>query len=167
MYLKIDFSYANRRTLFVVIFYHPRETNSTLNLKKNLFFMYFNRIIRGVLGKLYGYRNANRLTRADVLFFPSRRPAGNGRSREIINLRVSDTGAKVMGGCARENVYRYSTTRSTARFLAGESPPRRRRARCGDRYHRAALKWIVQLVLTDNFRAEEGHQLADMSQSLS
>lgn len=36
----------------------------------------------------------------------------------------------------------------------------------GDRYHRAALKRIVQPVLIDNFRAEEGHQLADMSQSL-
>jgi len=62
-------------------------------------------------------------------------------------------------------MYIVTTTR-LARFLTGESPPRRRRARHGDRYHRAALKRIVQLVLTDNFRAEEGHQLADMSQSL-
>lgn len=73
-----------------------------------------------------------------------------------------------MDGCGllfEKNVYRYDTTR-LARFLAGESPPKRRRARHRDRYHRAALKRIVQLVLTDNFRAEEGHQLADMSQSL-
>lgn len=32
----------------------------------------------------------------------------------------------------------------------------------GDRYHRAALKRIVRLVLTGNFRAEEGHRLADV-----
>jgi len=131
--------------------------------------MYFKQqLIADALGakKLRGYRNANRSTCA----FPlraARQKTGDRAGRDK-NSRASDTGAKVMGelrSAARENVYRYNRTR-VARFPAGESPPRRRRARRGDRYHRAALKRIVQLVLTDNFRAEEGHRLADMSQSL-
>ena len=70
-----------------------------------------------------GYRNANHLTDADVLFFPaSRRPTvrklaiARDNKKNSRHSRVSNLGAKVMGGCdllLEKNVYRYNNATRT------------------------------------------------------
>lgn len=118
--------------------------------------MYFKWAARGVplKNRVRVIENANCF--ADVSFFPaSRCPAGNGRSREIRNARAR-VARERKWPAVRENVYRSNANRTLPRGRKSSEASVVR----GDRYHRAALKRIVQLVLTDNFRAKEGHQLA-------